>query len=345
MRGVGKNGGTTIMQRSSWNQGTFPRSTQAPPVVFTSLSAGPVRLTGPAGLDGESLHTGAHPNARWSALPMRVTLLLFFVLLALILPACGGGSTAPSDREIRDRFTSDLPAFWEVRSFRVEATENAGTEVDPRFRSRFNAEVRPVEDLYRHVRSEDDVVFVSRVLERRASRSVYGRSESTRVDGTWNITFRLDSDPLANMGQPRGSFAAARVIEVNSPEEQVWRVEREERIEATWAAILSSTHRGTARRVGGQFPVVLHFRSYDAETGSFEGVIEWTSLNGARKAFRGNRIGSDGIAFREVGWDGPEERGALFGISYELSLDHDNRDLSGHYSHPQRRGTLRVDVN
>ncbi len=140
------------------------------------------------------------------------------VVFGVLLTGCGG-ENKPSETELRDALVGALPDHVKVTDFNVEAMQNEGNEVEPRFIARFNASVEVTDALYERDGRGRDPVFLKKTGEAGDEADLFGKSMSILYEGTWQHNVGIDGNTLREMGQPRSDFAGAKTIVRGTDEE------------------------------------------------------------------------------------------------------------------------------
>jgi hypothetical protein len=86
----------------------------------------------------------------------------FPVLFAL--PACGPAHEGPSEEEIERHLQIDLPVGYELTDISIEAVENAGSAVEPVYRTRAMVEMELADDFYKTVSMVGEKAVVQQVM-------------------------------------------------------------------------------------------------------------------------------------------------------------------------------------
>jgi hypothetical protein len=144
--------------------------------------------------------------------------------------------SGPSSAELRRKLATELPAYLEVVSLDVRASENAGDRVQPLFRTRFQAVVELAEPTFREVAREGEALIVAAAGAKGARRQVFGLAVSELRSEEWSTVFHLENDPRLAFGLPRDAFDGGRVVVQGSPGEREYRAEQRRRAEAAEAA-------------------------------------------------------------------------------------------------------------
>jgi hypothetical protein len=262
---------------------------------------------------GAPVETKASSSKLWIIIGVMGSVVL---IAGLLLSSFLGGekTEGPSSKELAKRFAINLPAYWEIDSFRVEASENLGTKVEPFCRSRFKAVVKLKEDTFVEAGYEDNVIFIDPVAKSGEKREIYGVATSKLETGSWKINFQLDNDPLPGMGTPRSFFSGKEVIVKGSEKETKYRekVEKEREAEeekqrqereAQRAALISaiSSHRdlhGEASSSSEVWPFRLKFNSFDESSGEVVGELEWLTLDAVHRVE--GKLSGTTLVFKET---------------------------------------------
>jgi len=139
-------------------------------------------------------------------------------VIGVLLAGCGG-EHKPSESELRGALVATLPDHLEVTDFNVEAMQNEGNEVEPRFIARFNASVEVTDTLYERDGRGRDPVFLQKTGDVGDSADLFGKSMSILYQGKWQHDVGIDGNTLRELGQPRSVFAGAKTIVRGSDEE------------------------------------------------------------------------------------------------------------------------------
>jgi hypothetical protein len=152
-----------------------------------------------------------------------------FALIVLLLFGCGESERKPSTRDYEKQFSVEIPAYFELSSFDVEASENVGSKVEPFYKARFKATVKLKTETFERASQENEVIFVRHVSDDGETKEIYGMAAARLSAGNWKIVFNLENDPIPNMGRPRDFFTDGRVIVVGTAEEDDFRAQQEQK--------------------------------------------------------------------------------------------------------------------
>ena len=139
--------------------------------------------------------------------------------LCVLLAAGCSGENKPTEAELRDALTVELPGYLKVTDFSVEAMQNTGNEVEPRYVARFNASLEVTSPLYTRDGTEGKLLFLQPAEEEGAEVEVFGKSTSVLFQGAWAHDLYVDGNTVSSMGRPRDEFANAKTIVRGSAEE------------------------------------------------------------------------------------------------------------------------------
>lgn len=159
--------------------------------------------------------------------------LLIIAILPFFLLAFSWGSNKPKESELKNALAQQIPGFVKVASFKIEALQNYGTEVEPRYRSRFKATIEAADNLYKVENKENDVLFVRLQTSKGKRADIFGKTTSILYQGTWQHSIEIDGNPISNLGGPLNLLSGGRVIVRGSKEEAAYlsevRAERDRR--------------------------------------------------------------------------------------------------------------------
>ena len=178
-----------------------------------------------------------------------IGILTGFILLSFLMAAlqgCGVRDVSPTDEELKNNYMLTLPGFWELTKFDVKITENIGTEIRPVFLSKFQAQVRLKNPTFiknkdslrkylmfgRRLRQNYNMVFLKPAGQVGDTVTIYGRAVTKRHRGTWNIEFKLENDPISDLGEPANYFKGEVKIFEESDEEKALFAGLEDKVEA-----------------------------------------------------------------------------------------------------------------
>lgn len=156
---------------------------------------------------------------------MQLNKTLGIVLVPLVL-GCGNSEQKPARNDYRNQLAVAIPAYFQLASFDVEASENVGSKVEPLFRARFKATVKLKTDTYDRVREEEGATLISPVAKDGDQWEMYGIATARLSGGSWQVKFDLDNNPTIQNGRPR-DFFTGKVILLGSAEESEWRAQLE----------------------------------------------------------------------------------------------------------------------
>ena len=114
----------------------------------------------------------------------------FFALIAIFLAAgslVACSESGPSTDDISKAIRENLPAFISLNDFSVEATENLGSETEPKFKSRIIGELVFLDDTFERVGQVGGVPILKKLIAKGTTRKAFGYSTSTMVQNKWTI--------------------------------------------------------------------------------------------------------------------------------------------------------------
>ena len=168
-----------------------------------------------------------------------------FSLLGAVLAQEEAAQEGPSGEELAASFAATLPPGWSLSAFNIEASENYGTTVEPEWFYRFNAPVALAADTFMDAGRDGSVTLLTPLGTAGETRTFYGLASAVRQRGDWLITFDLENNPTAGMGNPR-DFFSGRLIVKGSEEEAAYRAQREADAAAANEAALAALAREEA---------------------------------------------------------------------------------------------------
>ena len=130
--------------------------------------------------------------------------LAIMVCIVLIGIGCSRDpyESGPSETDVRNRLATEFPAYIEIRSLDLRATENVGDKVQPMFKIRFEGEIQLREDTYGESGREADAILIAPVMKSGDRRKLYGVAMAAYKGGTWQMEFQFDANPLSDIGRP-----------------------------------------------------------------------------------------------------------------------------------------------
>jgi len=283
----------------------------------------------------------------------RLSLSIF--LVAFFLNGCGAGEPGPSEKEIRKAALLEMPGFFELDDFKIEASQNVGTEVEPVYRMRLRGALNLREPLYAVEERVLGQVILAEVLGEGARFGLFGIAEAKMELGKWVIEFEDVKLTPRIAGEPLSSFDGGQFVfsgtedEIKLREEQerqreIAQQQREEQLERERQA---DTERRAAARaeenkrleifqrivangqtVNGEsgnrrdsWPFRLTFADYDDGDDSFGGRIEFPTINSAAR-IEGTIVGST-LTFTTV--ERTEGTNLVINLNYSFDSIEDNR--------------------
>lgn len=283
-----------------------------------------------------------------------VSLSIF--MLILISFGCKGNSLKPDEKDISQAFFAYLPAFLELTSFDLVASENVGSKVKPVYKSRFNAIIKIRQDTFEAEKLFKDVAIVKRVKKAGEKITVYGISTSTLSEGKWKTKFRLERNYFNEIGMTLGSFKKSRIIVKGTPEEEGYYKELEKKEEEKRKARIRELKKKVIsmienkNKINGQIYLtdyfkdstgpsfVLVFENYNPKTDTFNGTMTWLNQihtfgnNWIIKVFVEGKLIEKHIYLKEIKYLNKGEKKynpwrEMFGLGLEYSFEFDKINL------------------
>lgn len=203
--------------------------------------------------------------------------LLIIAIIPFFLPAFSSGSNKPKESELKNALAQQIPGFVKVTSFKIEALQNYGTEVEPRYRSRFKATIEADDNLYKVEKKENDVLFVRLQTTKGKRTDIFGKTTSILYQGTWHHSIEIDGNPISDLGGPLNLLSSGRVIVRGSKAEAAYlsevRAERDRRRALILQATTPTKELGQCRTKTGGEPGEL----FVSDVG-FRATTPWPSI-------------------------------------------------------------------
>ena len=140
------------------------------------------------------------------------------VVLGALLAGCSS-ENKPSEAELQEALVASLPEYLKLTQFNVEAMQNEGNEVEPRFIARFNGSIEVTEALYERDGRGRDPVFLKKIGDAGDVADLFGRSMSVLYQGKWEHNLDIDGNTVRELGRARSDFADANTIVRGTDEE------------------------------------------------------------------------------------------------------------------------------
>lgn len=118
----------------------------------------------------------------------------------------------PSEAEVRDHLALTLPGHVRLESFALTAKQNVGSAGAPVYKSKFEATVKLLEDVFVEDGSAGGLLFLRPTDTVGAEFPLHGFATATPRAGTWQVDFAVDGDPLAGIGRPRSAFQGRTAV-------------------------------------------------------------------------------------------------------------------------------------
>ena len=270
-----------------------------------------------------------------------------FGLIALLAVAACSGEDGPGEKEIKNQFAALVPAHFEVSSFDVKASENAGTEVEPEWKSRFTSELElkvPTYNVDRVLTGVEGVPgglvpFLRQVAKEGEKRTVYGTATSRLAAEKWETKWQIEENSTLDVGKALEEFGPHAIISGSAEEKKFLQAQEQKKDQAV-ASLVGKRLSGTLVQHWVEYPAHILIENYSLEDNSFAGRLETPR---GIKSIRGTATPDRVLTFRDTDW--VEERNTpipFFGLEYALKLDQSSQSLSGKWKHEDGwSGTLR----
>ena len=139
------------------------------------------------------------------------------------MPANAQISENPTIEELREKFALELPPYWNLEEFKIEASANYGTSVEPIIKSRFTAKITLNSHTFVEAGEEGTIIFLRSVLKLGTTRMVYGISTSEYKAAAWVTKFELTNNPMVDVGSPRDFFPGRTIIRGTEEEKEFYK--------------------------------------------------------------------------------------------------------------------------
>ncbi|MBB4015009.1 hypothetical protein GGR16_000015 [Chelatococcus caeni] len=271
---------------------------------------------------------------------MKATISGILLALALVVvgPIKGQAQEAPTEAQVAEGLSFEIPAIWSVESLTIQATQNVGSIVDPDIRMRIRATARLQQATFGFVSQIDDVTVLAPVLPEGHVVELFGFASARLYRGEWEYSFDFQGSPFEGSGAPRSSFSGRTVLR-DSHEHRAVIAEAEARQrsarEAQQAAIDRDSarlrhllgrgeFRGESSQGGSVWPFEVVDVVLDAND-RFTGQLTWLTLSSVQRI---NGIITNGMMIFENVED--IQRGdAVLNCVYRLALDGRETALGG----------------
>jgi hypothetical protein len=273
---------------------------------------------------------------------MKATISGILLALALVVvgPIQGQAQEAPTEAQVAEGLSFEVPAIWAVESLTIQAAQNVGSIVDPDIRMRIRATARLQQATFGFVSQIDDVTVLAPVLPEGHLVELFGFASARLYRGEWEYSFDFQGNPFEGSGAPRSSFSGQTVLR-DSDEHRAVIAEAEVRqradLEARQTAIARNTAQwrdllgrgefhGQSSRGGSVWPFEVVDVVLDAND-RFTGQLTWLTLSSVQRI---SGIINDGVMIFENVED--IQRGdAILNCVYQLALD-GGATASGNFS-------------
>ena len=171
---------------------------------------------------------------------IKVIVRIMAIFIALILTGCtDSGSSEPTGDDIAKKLSFEIPAYAKVKKIEIEVSENSGSEVEPRYKSRFKGSIKITEPLY----IKQGVVLEKYILEKVVAKGtelkIFGIANSTLSMDKWNTRIRSFETSPKLSGRPLSKWNVGSFVLEGSKEakelhkrEELLRSEKKAKAEA-----------------------------------------------------------------------------------------------------------------
>lgn len=131
---------------------------------------------------------------------------------------------SPSPQLLAERLAPIISPYWSVTGVTITASVNTGDAVEPNFKQRFEATVKPSSTLYVKNAGAAEAfapyVPIVPTVSAEATRTLYGIAQSTYSAGQWSTKFELENS-VASLGMPRSMFSTPTVVRGSKEEARI----------------------------------------------------------------------------------------------------------------------------
>jgi hypothetical protein len=156
----------------------------------------------------------------------RVRVVCFVVPIACLwLAACASdpADSGPKQSDLQRTLATNIPAYYSLEGFHVEASQNVGDRVRPVFKVRFKAVVQLNTETFEEGEELKDALILVPSHAKGDRAEIYGVATSTLKAGSWKTIFDFDNDPISTMGKPRSFYLGKQTYIKGSADEATYR--------------------------------------------------------------------------------------------------------------------------
>lgn len=139
-----------------------------------------------------------------------------FAYLFLLVIMLSGCSDPPQLAAVKQQLEKEIPEGWQVTKFKVEASEDSGTKVEPLWQYRIAASIAPKENLHHKVGSLLNTDILEITQKKKQEFQLHGIAYSALEAGQWRSRLDVQSVPPFRPGKPLSAFNPQHAIQGSS---------------------------------------------------------------------------------------------------------------------------------
>lgn len=148
---------------------------------------------------------------------MRIVNLLL-IGMVFNITGCSSENNGPSEKELMNRIQMVSPEFISIENLDISATENAGTQVEPKIKSRFEADGELKVSLYKSKQYVLGKHVLTETAKEGSEFKLFGIASSILKLDKWNITFDKIDSTANYQGRPISKYEEGTYVFENTPE-------------------------------------------------------------------------------------------------------------------------------
>jgi len=126
----------------------------------------------------------------------------------------------PAKKSVKGKLMFELPEYIAVQSVEIHASENFGSEVDPRIRARFSADAKLSEPLYEQVANYANTDVIRINAKEGTPLKISGKYSATLQGEAWRVSFEdLDAAPSLD-GRKLSNWSVGNYVIAGTSEEK-----------------------------------------------------------------------------------------------------------------------------
>jgi len=151
----------------------------------------------------------------------RIIALSSLSLATLAVIGCQNSTVdGPSSKSVKGKLVFELPEYIAVQNIEIHASENFGSEVDPRIRARFSADAKLSEPLYELVANYSNTDVIRIKAKKDTPLKISGKYSATLQGEAWRVNFEdLDAAPSPE-GRKLSNWSVGSYVIAGTSEEK-----------------------------------------------------------------------------------------------------------------------------